>query len=121
VLRGCDGVGAQYRGNAATHDMALGTRTLQELTSAQGAVRVPRYDKSQFGGRGDRAAEEGWPQLEGPLDVVLFEGWMAGFRCPSPLHPLNQTIHHHCCHTTRMKCQMPHFKVFEYLVLALPI
>jgi len=70
----------QYRGNAATHDVALGTRTLQELTSAQGAVRVPRYDKSQFGGRGDRAAEEGWPQVEGPLDVVLFEGWMAGFR-----------------------------------------
>jgi pantothenate kinase-related protein Tda10 len=120
VLGGYDGVGAQYRGNAATHDVALGTRTLQELTSAQGAVRVPRYDKSQFGGRGDRAAEEGWPQVEGPLDVVLFEGWMAGFRCPSS-HTFIQVVRHHCRHTTRMKFQVPHFKVFEYLVLTLPI
>eukprot|EP00873_Tetraselmis_striata_P028065 jgi/Tetstr1/448329/TSEL_035613.t1 len=70
----------QYRGNAATHDMALGTTTLAQLTSAEGPVRVPRYDKSKFSGRGDRAEETAWPEVQGPLDVVLFEGWMSGFR-----------------------------------------
>mmetsp|Transcript_11024 Transcript_11024/g.31152 ORF Transcript_11024/g.31152 Transcript_11024/m.31152 type:complete len:337 (+) Transcript_11024:458-1468(+) len=73
----------QYRGNAATHDMELGARTLADLTSATGPVPVPRYDKSKFAGRGDRAAVEEWPVVEGPLDIVLFEGWMLGFR-PQP-------------------------------------
>jgi len=40
---------------------------------------VPRYDKSAFGGAGDRAPEDTWPAVAGPLDVVLFEGWMLGF------------------------------------------
>lgn len=42
-------------------------------------VAIPRYDKSQQGGRGDRAPKEAWPVKRGPLDVVLFEGWMLGF------------------------------------------
>lgn len=39
-----------------------------------------RYDKSQHEGRGDRAAESKWQMVKGPVDVVLFEGWMLGFR-----------------------------------------
>jgi D-glycerate 3-kinase len=39
-----------------------------------------RYDKSAFQGKGDRADESTWPSVEGPLDLVLFEGWMLGFK-----------------------------------------
>ena len=41
---------------------------------------VPRYDKSAFSGQGDTADKENWPTVTGPLDVVLFEGWMLGFK-----------------------------------------
>ncbi|CAI7811161.1 unnamed protein product, partial [Closterium sp. NIES-54] len=34
---------------------------------------------SAFSGRGDRSPEAGWAAVEGPVDVVLFEGWMLGF------------------------------------------
>lgn len=43
-------------------------------------MAVPRYDKSLRGGYGDRAPKDTWPVLEGPLQVVLFEGWMLGFK-----------------------------------------
>jgi D-glycerate 3-kinase len=73
------------RGNAGTHDLALGSATLGALRGANSgngaaAVSVPRYDKSQNGGRGDRAEPAAWPAVQGPLDIVLFEGWMLGFR-----------------------------------------
>lgn len=38
-----------------------------------------RYDKSAYAGRGDRAPQSSWPVVQGPLEVVLFEGWMSGF------------------------------------------
>ncbi|GBF88798.1 hypothetical protein Rsub_01699 [Raphidocelis subcapitata] len=72
----------QLRGNAGSHDLGLGERTLgalRGLTAAGRTAAVPRYDKSAFGGLGDRADEATWPVVEGPLDVVLFEGWMLGF------------------------------------------
>ncbi|GLI64652.1 hypothetical protein VaNZ11_007980 [Volvox africanus] len=77
----------QLRGNAGTHDLALGTETvkrLRGLTTPGHSVAVPRYDKSSYGGRGDRAAASTWPVVSGPLDVVFFEGWMSGF---APVDP----------------------------------
>lgn len=71
------------RGNALTHDVELGRKTLEGLlllgkgTSSE--LKVPRYDKSAYDGKGDRADEASWPVIKGPLDVVLFEGWMLGF------------------------------------------
>lgn len=47
------------------------------------AVPLPRYNKSANGGRGDRAAPDSWPTAPLPVDIVLFEGWMLGFR-PQP-------------------------------------
>eukprot|EP00803_Ostreobium_quekettii_P011031 evm.model.scf_2906.1 EVM.evm.TU.scf_2906.1 scf_2906:14138-16793(-) len=73
----------QLRGNACSHDMALGTSTLtslRSLTESGRKVLVPRYDKSKNQGRGDRADQASWPVVEGPLSVILFEGWMLGFR-----------------------------------------
>lgn len=72
----------QYRGNAGTHDLELGTQTLQtlrQLASPEQSAAVPRYDKSAYQGRGDRAAQDAWPRVSGPLQVIFFEGWMSGF------------------------------------------
>jgi D-glycerate 3-kinase len=74
----------EHRGYPGTHDIALGESTLRALRgldagSAGGVVRVPVYDKSQHGGRGDRAPESSWRDVAGPLDVVFVEGWMFGF------------------------------------------
>lgn len=71
------------RGNAGTHDLDLGQQTLTRLkglTQAGATAAVPRYDKSAFSGRGDRADPATWPVVAGPLELVFFEGWMSGFR-----------------------------------------
>ena len=50
------------------------------LRKGEGEIRVPVFDKSRFGGEGDRAGEEEWVKVEGPVDVVGFEGWCVGFQ-----------------------------------------
>lgn len=69
------------RGYPGTHDVPLGARTLDALLTAREGerVRVTRYDKGAFDGAGDRAPASAWSSLEGPFDVVLFEGWMLAF------------------------------------------
>jgi D-glycerate 3-kinase len=71
----------EHRGYPGTHDIALGERTLAALRGlgAGRTARVPVYDKSQHGGRGDRAPEAAWRDATGPLDLVIVEGWMLGF------------------------------------------
>lgn len=72
----------EMRGNAGSHDVELGTETLkalQKATTKDSRVSLPRYDKSAFQGKGDRADASTWPQVQGPVEVVLFEGWMLGF------------------------------------------
>ena len=70
----------ETRGNAGTHDVRLGTETLKALKDGrEGTIALPRYDKSKHQGKGDRADPTTWPTVEGPVDVVLFEGWMLGF------------------------------------------
>jgi D-glycerate 3-kinase len=75
----------EHRGYPGTHDVALGERTLTEVRGlGAGAIaRVPVYDKSQHGGRGDRAPADRWREITGPVDVVILEGWMLGFE-PAP-------------------------------------
>lgn len=72
----------QCRGNAGTHDIELGERILQTLkySTAINRCKLPRYDKSKFGGQGDRAQENTWPEIQTPVDLVLLEGWMLGFQ-----------------------------------------
>lgn len=71
----------ELRGNAGSHDLELGSRTLEKLVKGeQKEIALPRYDKSLHAGRGDRAPERSWPSVSSPVDVVLFEGWMLGFR-----------------------------------------
>jgi len=69
------------RGVPGTHDVALGQRVIASIrTATQGQhVSFPRFDKA----RDDRAPREAWPELEGPVDVLLFEGWCLG-AAPEP-------------------------------------
>ncbi len=61
------------RGPPGTHDVALGCEVLDAL-ARPGLVRLPRFDKATDNPV-DPAA---WPEVEGPVDVVLFEGWCVG-------------------------------------------
>ncbi|XP_021731925.1 D-glycerate 3-kinase, chloroplastic-like [Chenopodium quinoa] len=73
----------EYRGNAGSHDLLLSVETLTALSKSteEGMkMKVPRYNKSAYNGRGDRADPETWPEVEGPLTAILFEGWMLGFK-----------------------------------------
>ena len=73
----------EHRGYPGTHDVTLGQATIHALRSVNDApgrvVRVPVYDKSRHGGRGDRLPEAEWREVTGPLDVVFVEGWMLGY------------------------------------------
>ncbi|XP_073292057.1 D-glycerate 3-kinase, chloroplastic-like [Primulina huaijiensis] len=77
----------EFRGNAGSHDLQLSVETLTalgSLTKEGKKIKIPRYNKHAFNGKGDRADPATWPEVEGPLTVVLFEGWMLGFK-PDPV------------------------------------
>lgn len=63
------------RGVPGTHDMDLGVQVLAALAQP-GRTALPRFDKAAD----DRAVPETWPVIEGPVDVILFEGWCVGAR-----------------------------------------
>lgn len=70
----------ELRGNPGSHDVELVASTLADLAAGGAAVPIPRYDKTQFSGKGDRRPREQWTVLSGAPDVVLFEGWCFGFK-----------------------------------------
>ncbi|PPD71261.1 hypothetical protein GOBAR_DD31868 [Gossypium barbadense] len=73
----------ELRGNAGSHDLPFSVETLtalSKLTKEGMKMKLPRYDKSAYSGRGDRADSSTWQEVEGPLTVVLYEGWMLGFK-----------------------------------------
>jgi len=71
----------ELRGNPGTHDMSLALRTVESLRDGESHDEhaIPRYDKSCFGGKGDRFPADQWSRLVGTPDVVLFEAWCFGF------------------------------------------
>lgn len=72
----------QQRGYPGTHDIGLGTATLEQLSkinTTRESVQIPRYDKSCHNGQGDRLPQEQWTKVQPPLDFVIFEGWCVGF------------------------------------------
>jgi D-glycerate 3-kinase len=46
---------------------------------------IPQYDKSLNQGKGDRSDPKYFKKVQGPIDLVIVEGWMLGFK-PSTLH-----------------------------------
>jgi D-glycerate 3-kinase len=65
-----------WRGPPGTHDIDLGLDVLDKIRQLQSPVMVPRFDKSAFGGAGDRTN----PEIVTNIDIVLFEGWFVGVR-----------------------------------------
>ncbi|KAK4361923.1 hypothetical protein RND71_017164 [Anisodus tanguticus] len=62
----------EVRGNAGIRDLPLSVETvtaLSKLTKEGVKMKLPRYDKSAYNGRGDRADPSTWPEVEGPLPV----------------------------------------------------
>lgn len=72
------------RGVPGTHDVALGEAILDALRAGR-AIVLPRFDKAA-----DDRAPDG-TTIEGPVDVVLFEGWCVG-AVPQPAAILREPI-----------------------------
>lgn len=65
------------RGVPGTHDVPLLMQTLDTLRDPlMRSVHLPRFDKSSD----DRAPQSTWPRVDGPVDLVLLEGWCLGAR-----------------------------------------
>lgn len=67
----------EFRGNPGTVDVPLMNSTIEKLKAAKegDVVYVPRYNKSAYGGMGDRFEEDQWTAVKGPVDVLILEGW----------------------------------------------
>lgn len=83
----------QWRGPPGTHDVDLGITILDQFRAKEAitSIQIPRFDKSAFGGQGDRSGFE----AISAVDIVLFEGWFVGARpidpkqfeqAPAPIH-----------------------------------
>ncbi|GAB0492224.1 hypothetical protein MMPV_003485 [Pyropia vietnamensis] len=70
------------RGLPGTHDVGLLASTLDSLRAGL-VTPIPRYDKTAFSGRGDRADATTWPLSPPGLRVILLEGWALGFSAAS--------------------------------------
>jgi D-glycerate 3-kinase len=61
------------RGVPGTHDVELGEAVLDALGQPR-CTAIPRFDKSVD----DRFPDDQWDRAEGPVDLILFEGWCVG-------------------------------------------
>jgi D-glycerate 3-kinase len=69
------------RGVPGTHDVELGVSVIDGLRvlGAGEYLPVPRFDKAVD----DRRPLDTWPVVEGPVDLVIFEGWcVCSEACP---------------------------------------
>jgi D-glycerate 3-kinase len=63
------------RGVPGTHDVELAQAVIESLAEG-GTTRVPVFDKATD----DRRPRQQWREVEGPLRVVILEGWCVGAR-----------------------------------------
>ncbi|KAI4259298.1 MAG: hypothetical protein LQ352_000838 [Teloschistes flavicans] len=72
-----------HRGQPSTHDLELATSTLASLRAGH-ETSIPSYDKSAFGGKGDRVTQSQWVKVnedkQQQVKLVILEGWCLGFR-----------------------------------------
>jgi D-glycerate 3-kinase len=83
----------EHRGYPGTHDVALGAEVIARLKALRAgeATEVPVYDKSAHGGRGDRAPATAWRRVEGPVEMLILDGWLLGFS-PVPESTLDTNL-----------------------------
>ena len=61
------------RGVPGTHDIALGEAVI-DACGRSGCIALPRFSKQDD----TRRPEAQWARIEGPIDILLFEGWCVG-------------------------------------------
>lgn len=82
------------RGVPGTHDVAMMRECIERLQTLRTGhtASLPRFDKATD----DRADPSKWPIVEGPVDLVILEGWCVGSG-PQPddalLEPVNELEH----------------------------
>lgn len=64
------------RGVPGTHDVELGVGVLEKLIGLGPRKRLPLPQFSKA--KDDRTPPGDWPLVQGPVDVILFEGWCVG-------------------------------------------
>ena len=66
----------ETRGVPGTHDMQMLSTCIEELSNLglDKGLALPRFDKS----RDDRADPAIWPIINGPVDLIILEGWCVG-------------------------------------------
>jgi D-glycerate 3-kinase len=70
----------ELRGNPGTHDLSLLLSTLKAVMQRRVDVPMPKYDKSQKSGRGDRMDQRDWSILNASkVTCIIIEGWCIGF------------------------------------------
>ena len=77
------------RGVPGTHDVPMTHDLLDRLTEGvhQASVAIPRFDKAAD----DRSPPDAWDVVDGPVDVILFEGWCVGCSSlPEWVAPINR-------------------------------
>jgi len=64
------------RGVPGTHDINLGEDVIESLKNleAEETYRIPIFDKATD----DRAPADQWVEMEGPVDIIILEGWCVG-------------------------------------------
>ncbi len=64
------------RGVPGTHDVELAQKTIKKLSklSSGEITKIPRFNKAMD----DRAEENDWDTVTGPIDIIIFEGWCVG-------------------------------------------
>jgi len=113
----------RWRGPPGTHDVELGLEVLQQLKQ-KCPVQVPRFDKSAWGGMGDRTAYE----TVTCADIVLFEGWFVGVRPIDPTAfdqappPINTERDRTFAHdmNARLADYLPLWNLIDRLIVLLP-
>lgn len=62
------------RGVPGTHDVPLAVKTLKKLAGNHKQIPLVRFNKAID----DRADETTWAHIDGPVDIVILEGWCMG-------------------------------------------
>lgn len=64
------------RGVPGTHDIEMLARHLEQLQHFDQAstLAMPRFDKALD----ERARKDTWPEISGPVDLIILEGWCVG-------------------------------------------
>lgn len=101
-----------WRGPPGTHDVAAGIEVLDQLRQnpPPSPIAIPRFDKSAFGGAGDRSE----PEWVNGADIVFFEGWFVGAQ---PLSSLPESLPHPITTADRALAADCNQRLYEYLPL----